>query len=514
MKKDSFKTLLLLAVILLVLLVTFLSFSKGDSVLDSNQTNVSDLNDTKVAVSTEENVWDLNHTEPLLTNIMNYSTDDLDSMLKSRVIRVLVIPSEIMFHIDKGEKSGFSYEYMKLFEKQINKHFPRKNKHFKTRVVFIPVSKSKLIPGLIQGRGDIAMADISITDKRKEKIDFSDPYVTKVNVIVVTGPSSPKINTMDDLSGQEVYVHRASSYYEYLEKMNIDLSKAGKEHIKIKIIPEHMEGKDLLGMINAGLIGITLMDKYKAKFWSKRLPKIVLHPELIVKKDDAFAWMIRKDSPKLMKEVNRFIKTHKAGTLLGNILIKRYTDKYKFEEPSVSKKKLQKFDKVVKLFQKYSQQYNLNYHLVIAQAYQESKLNQKAKSSSGAVGVMQLLPSTGKSMKVGNIKELEPNIHAGIKYHRWLIDRYFKKDEMDTFNRELFAFAAYNAGPRRVIDLRNTAKQRGYDPNIWFDNVEIIAAEKIGAETVTYVSNIYEYYIAYTLYEEKKKKSTSIKLPL
>ena len=197
MKKVSFKVLLLLAIILLVLVVAFLSFSTENTISDSNQ--------TKVSVPTEENVWDLNHTEPLMAHIMNCCIDDLDGMLKSRVIRVLVIPSVIMFHIDKGKKSGFSYEYMKMFEKQINKHFPPKNKHLKTRVVFIPVSKSKLIPGLIQGRGDIALADISITEKRKQKIDFSDPYASKVNVIVVTGPSSSKISTIDDLIGKEVY---------------------------------------------------------------------------------------------------------------------------------------------------------------------------------------------------------------------------------------------------------------------------------------------------------------------
>ena len=196
-----------------VLVATFLSFSTEDTVSDSMDTNVS-----VSTVETEENVWDLNHTEPLMAHIMNCCIDDLDGMLKSRVIRVLVIPSVIMFHIDKGKKSGFSYEYMKMFEKQINKHFPPKNKHLKTRVVFIPVSKSKLIPGLIQGRGDIALADISITEKRKQKIDFSDPYASKINVIVVTGPSSPKISTLDDLIGKEVYVHPASSYYEYLEK--------------------------------------------------------------------------------------------------------------------------------------------------------------------------------------------------------------------------------------------------------------------------------------------------------
>lgn len=503
MKKTSFKTLILLALTFFGMLAIYLSFSTKDTVYEPDHTEQS-LPDVSAPI--EKNVWDLNHTEPLLANILSIYSGDLDGMLKSRVIRVLVIPSEIMFHVDKGKKTGFSYEYMKLFEKQINKHFPHKKKHFKTRVVFVPVSKSKLIPGLLQGRGDIAMADISITQKRKEKIDFSDPYVTNVNVIVVTGPSSPKINSVDDLVGKEVYVHRASSYYEYLEKMNNDLLKAGKEKIQIKTVPEHMEGKDVLEMINAGLIGITLMDKYKAKFWSKVLTDIKLHNDIVIKADDDFAWMIRKDSPQLMKEINKFIKTHKAGSLLGNILIRRYTDKFKFEKLTVNKKELQKFEKVVKLFQKYSLQYDLNPHLVLAQAYQESKLNQSVKSRSGAIGVMQLLPSTGKSMKVGNIRNLEPNIHAGTKYLRWLIDRYFENDEMDSFNQTLFAFAAYNAGPRRVIELRNTAKQRGYDPNIWFDNVEIIAAEKIGAETVTYISNIYDYYVAYRLYEEKKKK--------
>lgn len=503
MKNVSFKTFLLLGIIILFSLVVFFSLSAEDTVSDTNDTNVLA---SDISVPIEENVWDLNHTDPLLANIMNTFTDDLNGMLKNRVIRVLVMPSEIMFHVDKGKKSGLSYEYMKLFEKQINKNFPKKNKHFKTRVVFIPVSKSQLIPGLLQGRGDIVMADISITEKRKEKIDFSDPYVSKINVIVVTGPSSPKISTKDDLAGKEVYVHHASSYYEYLENMNLDLHKAGKQAIQIKTIPEHMDGEDILEMVNAGLIDITLMDKYKAEFWSKRLPDIKLHTEIIIKADDAFAMMMRKNSPKLMKEVNKFINTHKEGTLMGNILIQRYTDKFKLEKPSVSKKKLQKFDKVVKLFQKYSLQYYLNYHLVLAQGYQESKLDQKAKSKAGAVGVMQLLPATGKSMKVGNIKNLEPNIHAGIKYHRWLIDHYFKKDEINVFNQTVFAFAAYNAGPRRLIELRKIAKQRGYDPNIWFDNVEIIAAEKIGAETVTYISNIYEYYVAYTLYEQKKEK--------
>jgi len=410
-----------------------------------------------------------------------------------------------MYWMDKGKKSGFTYDLMMLFEKEINKRYLPRKKHLKTRIVFIPVSKERLIPGLLEGRGDIAVADISITPRRKRLIDFSDPYAGHINAIVVTGPTSPTIKSVVDLFGKEVYVHSSSSYQEYLEKLNFYLTEAGFAPIKLKKIPEQLRGEEILEMLNAGLIQITVMDDYKAKLWSKVFPKLVLHDDIVLKEDDEFAWMIRKNSPKLKKEINLFIKRHKEGTRLGNILIKRYVDHFKFEKPAITQKRLQAFDKVVDVFKKYAKTYDLNYLLMIAQAYQESKLNQKAKSRVGAIGVMQLMPATGKSMKVGNIKKLDPNIHTGIKYHRWIIDHYFKDTKIDRLNQTFFAFAAYNAGPNRIRRLRKVAKKRGYDPNVWFNNVEVIAAEKIGAETVTYVSNIYEYYVAYYLYKERKK---------
>jgi len=445
------------------------------------------------------------HSDPVVNDIIQSRTDDLDGMLKSRVIRVLVIPSEIMFHVDKGKKQGLNYELMMLFQKQINADFPQETKHLKTRIVFIPVAKDKLIPGLLKGMGDIAVGDISITPKRKRLVDFSDPYVEHINAIVVTGSSSPSINTLADLSEKEVYVHPSSSYHEYLQKTNFYLSEMGLHPIKIKDVPEALDDKDILEILNTGLVNITVMDEYLAKLWATVFTNIEVHSDIIVKKDDAFAWMIRKNSPKLMQEINKFIKANKKGSLIGNTLIKRYVKNFKYEEPAISKMKLNTFDEDITLFKKYAEQYHLNYLLLIAQAYQESKLNQKARSKAGAIGIMQLMPKTGKSMKVGDITKLEPNIHAGIKYHRWIIDNYFNDGELDTLNQTLFAFASYNAGPSRIHGLRKLAKERGYDPNVWFDNVEMIAAEKIGAETVDYVSNIYEYYVAYYLYEEKKQ---------
>ena len=130
---------------------------------------------------------------------------------------------------------------------------------------------------------------------------------------------------------------------------------------------------------------------------------------------------------------------------------------------------------------------------------------------------MQVMPATGAELKVGDISQLEPNIHAGVKYMRFMINQYFDKEPMDQLNKGLFAFAAYNCGPGRVRSLRKEAEKRGLDPNKWFNNVEIVAAEKIGRETVTYVSNIYKYYVAYKLamenMEERRKDLEGVKKP-
>jgi membrane-bound lytic murein transglycosylase MltF len=103
---------------------------------------------------------------------------------------------------------------------------------------------------------------------------------------------------------------------------------------------------------------------------------------------------------------------------------------------------------------------------------------------------------------VGDVRKLEPNIHAGVKYIRFMIDQYYANEPMDQLNKMLFTFASYNAGPSRIQGLRKEAERGGLDPNVWFNNVEVVAANRIGSETVTYVSNIYKYFIAYTLVTE------------
>ncbi len=185
---------------------------------------------------------------------------------------------------------------------------------------------------------------------------------------------------------------------------------------------------------------------------------------------------------------------------------KRYLVNTKFAKSATSEAERLKFMELVELFKKYSDQYQMDFLLLAAQGYQESGLNQNAKSQVGAIGVMQVMPATGKELNVGDIHDVENKIHAGVKYMRFMIDRYYKDEPMDRLNKGRFTFASHNAGPARVRQLRKEAEKRGLDPNVWFANVEQIASERIGRETVTYVSNIYKYYIAYTLMVEDRAR--------
>jgi membrane-bound lytic murein transglycosylase MltF len=255
-----------------------------------------------------------------------------------------------------------------------------------------------------------------------------------------------------------------------------------------------------------------VMDSHKAHFWKQIFDNIKVHTDIAVRNGGEIAWCFRKDSPKLKALVNDFVKGHKKGTLLGNIILERYLRDTKYVKNPLSQKELDKFENLLAIFEKYAGRYDFDYLMVSAQAYQESGLDHSKRSPAGAIGVMQLLPSTAADPNVGipDIEKLEKNIHAGTKYLRFIVDRYYKDEPMDDVNRLLFAFASYNAGPARVSSLRKKAAKMGLDPNVWFHNVEVAAARVIGRETVQYVSNIYKYYIAYRMIIDQMERKTRL----
>jgi membrane-bound lytic murein transglycosylase MltF len=369
-----------------------------------------------------------------------------------------------------------------------------------------------LFPALLAGYGDIALANLTVTAEREEVVDFADPLLTGVDEIVVTGPGAPALASLDDLAGQEVYVRRTSSYYESLVGLNQRLRQAGKTEITIREANELLETEDILEMVNAGLVPITIADTYLAEFWAQIFDGITLHPELAVRTGGHIAWAMRKESPQLRQVVNAFVKDHKKGTLMGNILFKRYLQKTDWVRNPATDEEMARYEEVVKYFQNHAPNYDFDFLMMTAQGYQESRLNQSVRSPVGAVGVMQLLPSTAADPNVGipDIENIDNNIHAGIKYMRFIADHYFDDPEMDDVNRALMAFASYNAGPNRIARLRGKAAEAGLDPNVWFQNVEVIAAHDIGRETVQYVSNIFKYYLAYKMIVEQEEEKAAL----
>jgi membrane-bound lytic murein transglycosylase MltF len=440
---------------------------------------------------------------PALPHVEQKWRGDLDGMIERRMIRALVVYSKTFYFIDRGAPHGTSYDTLTAFEAFLNAKLKRR--HLRVHVVFIPVSRDQLLPALLEGRGDIAAANLTITPARRRLVDFSDPFWTGISELLVTGPSSPPIRGIEDLSGRKILVRGSSSYFEHLAALNLRLKKEGKPRVKIELAPEHLEDEDLLEMVNAGLIPYVIVDSHKAKFWAKIFKNIRLHEDIAVNRGGEIAWAFRHRSPELKAAVDQFVKRARKGTLFGNTTFTKYLESTKWVRNSTSSEDMARFERTVALFKKYARRYDFDWLMLAAQGYQESRLNQKRRSPSGAVGVMQVMPSTGRAMDVGDIHKLEPNIHAGVKYMRRMLDRYFDGAKLDPLNRNLFAFAAYNAGPTRIAALRRIAARRGLDPNVWFGNVERVAAEKIGRETVQYVSNIYKYYVAYRLARDERE---------
>jgi membrane-bound lytic murein transglycosylase MltF len=434
---------------------------------------------------------------------------DFDAMVKRRAIRVAVTFNRTHYFIDRGQERGLTYESLKLFENDLNADL--KTGNLKVHVVIVPMTRNQLYPALASGKVDMVAAMVTVRPELEKLAAFSVPTRTNVSEVVVTGPGAPPIASVDDLAGQEVFVRKGSIYEESLVRLNEQLKARGKPAVVIDEAPDVLEDDDVLEMVNAGLAPITVVDDYLAEFWSKVFTSITVHSDIAVRSGGSLAVAFRKDNPKLRETVNTWLGKHPKGDAFRNTIERRYLDSVKYAKNAAADTERQKLQAVAELFKKYGAEYNIDYLLMAAQGYQESTLDQDVKSPVGAIGVMQVMPPTGKELNVGDITKVDANIHAGVKYMRFMMDQYFKDDPMDNLNKGLMTFASYNAGPGRIRQLRGETKKRGLDPNVWFGNVERVASERIGRETVTYVSNIYKYYITYKLLSDQRDRREAAK---
>ena len=435
---------------------------------------------------------------------------DLPAMKKRRYVRALVAYSKTNFFIEKGRFYGFEYEMLHQYEKFLNRG-RKKQKWIK--IFYIPVPFSELLRDIRAGKGDIAAAGLTITRARKKLVAFTRPYLTDISEIVVTNRNVPAPRSVYDLAGKRVYVRQGSSYIQHLRNLNGKLKSKHKKSLRIVVLKKFIGTEDILELVNAGTFKYTVCDSHLAKIWSRLLKNIRVYPNIAIHKGGKIAWAVRKGNPRLLKSLNTFIRKNRKGSKLGNILFRRYYEKTKWIKNPVSKSELRKLKTMEALFKKYGKKYHFSWYMIAAQAYQESGLDQSKKSPSGAVGVMQVLPKTARDKNIGihNVRKLENNIHAGVKYLYFLREAYFNSKKIRPLDQVFFSWAAYNAGPNKINQLRRIAKKRGLNPNRWFYNVEEIAAEKIGRETVEYVSNIAKYYVAYKLYFQKVERVKEIK---
>jgi len=437
-------------------------------------------------------------------------TGDVDSLVKRRVVRIGVAFNRTFYFVDKGVPRGIAYEYGQLMEARLNKHFQTDNSN-KIHVIFVPLPREMLLPALIDGKVDLVAAQVPVTPELQQHVAFSDPTRTNVKQILVTGPGAPPITTIEDLSGKEVFAREFGGYSQGLHALNELFASHGRPPVVIREAPPNLEDDDLLEMVNAGLIPAVVVDDYLAVFWRKVFRKLIVHDSITLHSGGTLAIAARKTNPHLLAALNTFMGKYGLGTAFGNRVNRDYLVNATYAKSATSVRERKSFLAVVALFRKYSDRYKMDFLLMAAQGYQESRLHQYARSPVGAIGVMQVMPETGKLLKVGDITELEPNIHAGVKHMRSLLNTHFENEPMDDLNKGLFTFAAYNAGGGRVRQLRREAEQRGLNPNIWFGNVEQIASERIGRETVTYVANIFKYYVAYRLVVEEMERRNAAK---
>lgn len=447
----------------------------------------------------------------LLPRASRTFSGDLDAMRKRRMVRVLVSYSRTDFFVDAGRPRGFECELFLEYEKFLNTGVSRRD--FQMNVVFVPVPFDQLVPSLVQGKGDVAAAGLTVTPQREKLAGFTDPYLTGVDEIVVTSKNAKPVKTLWDLSGRKVHVPKGSSYVLHLQRLNQELAKRGRKPIRIFLAGRNLETEDLLELVNAGIFELTVSDRHIAELWSSVFTNMVLRRDLKVHAGGRIAWAVRKNNPQLLASLNAFVSKNKKGTLIGNILFKRYYENAKWVRNPLTAAERKKLEQYRSFFQKYGEQYGFDWLLLAAQGYQESRLDQSTRSRSGAIGIMQLLPSTAKYVGISNIYDPENNIHAGTKYMDYLRKKFFNDPGISPEAKWDFSLAAYNAGPNRVQRWREKAKASGLDPNRWFYNVERIALQEVGQETVQYVGNINKYYIAYRsvyqIVQERTKQKPS-----
>ncbi|MBW8838120.1 MAG: lytic transglycosylase F, partial [Burkholderia sp.] len=313
-------------------------------------------------------------------------------------VRVLLPYSRTLYFVDKGHERGITAELLREFERYLNSRYAKQLGNRPLTLVFIPTPRDKLLSGLVEGRGDIAAGNLTVTEERLKAVDFVVAAGAKpVRELVVTGPASPPLEALDDLSGKTVHVRRSTSYYESLAALNARFAKEGKAPMQIVELPASLEDEDELEMLAAGVVQIVVVDDWLALMWARVLPKVKVRQDLVLRAEGRTGWAVRKGSPKLVETASAFYGVARKQGLVESRLAS-YHKRIKQISNNTSSAEWKRFQATVRLFQKYGAKYDFDPLMLAAQGFQESRLRQDARSHVGAIGVMQIMPATGEEL--------------------------------------------------------------------------------------------------------------------
>lgn len=439
---------------------------------------------------------------PQLLQVLPTWTGDLPAIRERHRVRALVVSGPTNFFIDsQGRTRGYMYDLCKIYEKELD--HKRAKRELPLTLTFVPVFFDEILQDLVDGKGDFIAHTLTITPERLTKVAFTEPLITDVREVLVTRKEDRELSRMEDFAGRQIHVVKGSSQVAHLKTLNVIFARQNLPPVNIVEAAATQGAEHLLEVLAAGIVDNVICDDFVARLWIKVFPNLKIHEAFPLSAGNSIAWAVRKDNPQLLESLNRTIaKLKQDSAAFERRFASYYKDARKLSDPFRDKVK----GPILEHFKTYATDYRFDWLQSLAQGFQESGLDNSARSPMGAVGIMQVLPSTGKDMGFKEVFSVNNNIHAGIKYMSQVRDR-FDEPGMTRENRFLFSLAAYNAGPNRIQKLRERAAQEGLDPNIWFGNVERLALRTIGMETVTYVRNINNYYIAYRLSLESYRKN-------
>ncbi|MBQ8708891.1 MAG: transglycosylase SLT domain-containing protein [Succinivibrionaceae bacterium] len=453
-----------------------------------------------------------------IASMTDYYTYDFEQLAETGVLRILVVYDGVNYYFVDGHEDGFAVAMGKKLQTYVNDVYLKKSGR-RIDVQYIPVRSDQLFSMLDKGVGDIAAGFIIPTQRLKGRVAFTDPFMTELSDLIVTRKGVLKINSIKDLSGRSIYIRKSSKAYETLKALNLAFRSMSWAPVNIVLVQETQQDSELIQRVQNNEIPATVVSSAQAKLWEHVFPGIVFHSEFPISSHNSMNWAVRHFNYHLLNVVNRFVELYNQDTKAGKALIGAYFRPLANSASTYGKKQslatmgmnFEDFQKFKTVFQKYGEEFGLDWRMLMSQAYQESSFNPNAKSPKGPVGLFQVSPSMAKDFLVQSVDELnniEGNVRAATKYLKYIIDNYLNEGfVLDSQNQMAFALASYNAGPGRIRYYRTLAGRQGLDPDIWFGNVEKIVEERGLLETVNYVSSILKRYRAFVQSEASKKKT-------